>query len=535
VGRVRSSDVARSEESKELWRTQFGARPKLLVPDFATIKEWQDWAKNLGNFTIREQRRLRIPELLKSVIERLPPEVWLPNSDILTDKESSHDRITMTGSHLPVGTGDIRNKLYTAFLYAERPAELGRAFNDFSGMLPLEHDFATLESGGVPEIQRFEIDRGGLTERERDVLYFLFPDEMLEWARRDVELQEGVGREAEWRDNVAFGGIAGFYSRVANQIARTTLLTVGGVVAAPSVAAFVAPRLVGVAVGELATAGTMAKLEVATVTGAIVGGGTSAVDEAIASAPALAAGDVSLGDYFGRIVESSASGAVLGAAFDFAGEAGITAFGKLVGLFRGRPSWNATARDIEAALERNWTAEGEMMQFGEHGGAARNRSALGVAGTDARQAQLRQSVQAAADDGPLVEYRAALQSSSEGIQSAHLTPQTIMKKIPGYKPKHALTWLIARSIHTEMDAYWQVAMRAMRSAGQTHATAREVFDIIAESINRVSRLTAGQKRSLTLRLHDEMFVDFGLGESQMLEIPRYRLNSETVPDAPPLP
>lgn len=132
-------------------------------------------------------------------------------------------------------------------------------------------------------------------------------------------------------------------------------------------------------------------------------------------------------------------------------------------------------------------AEGDITQLQPHAAATQNRTELGVSG---RQ-----------------------------VQSAHGAPQSAMRGVPGYDPDAALTRLMDRSTHTGMDQYWKQTFQAMRRSGQTQATAREVYDIVAESIRRAPGLAAGERNSLIARLSDEMFVEFGLSPTDTMTLP----------------
>ncbi|MFJ7181562.1 hypothetical protein ACIQXA_35485 [Streptomyces massasporeus] len=46
-----------------------------------------------------------------------------------------------------------------------------------------------------------------------------------------------------------------------------------------------------------------------------------------------------------------------------------------------------------------------------------------------------------------------------------------------------------------------------------------MFDEVAKSIDRSPQLSAGTKRSMILRLWDEMFVEYALREDQLLRLP----------------
>jgi hypothetical protein len=104
-------------------------------------------------------------------------------------------------------------------------------------------------------------------------------------------------------------------------------------------------------------------------------------------------------------------------------------------------------------------------------------------------------------------------------QSAHDLPSSVGKHIPGYKREDALTILLDRSTHRGMDQYWKDAFKAMRRAGRTTASAQEVFDTVAEAIERAPNLSPGVKASLQARLSDEMFMELGLKPGDALPLP----------------
>ncbi len=181
------------------------------------------------------------------------------------------------------------------------------------------------------------------------------------------------------------------------------------------------------------------------------------------------------------------------------------------------PLVGATDQEIASAVDKMEGA-GEWLQLGEHGGAKANREAVGVAGTDAKQATLAKPASGAPMAGPAA-HQAALQSSTEGVQSAHGFQQSLGRSLPGYDPDHALTRLMQRSEHTAMDQFWKDSFKAMRDAGRTKITAQEAFGITAELICRSASLSNGEKTSLILRLRDEMFLELELRREQILELP----------------
>lgn len=120
--------------------------------------------------------------------------------------------------------------------------------------------------------------------------------------------------------------------------------------------------------------------------------------------------------------------------------------------------------------------------------------------------------------GTAAEAKRMLGASSQ-TQSMHGLPRSVGKHLPGYDPKAALTTLGERAMHTELDQPWKDAFQAMRREGRTTASAREVYDELATSIDRSSQLPPGTKETLKHRLRDEMFVEYGLAPNQELPLP----------------
>jgi hypothetical protein len=163
------------------------------------------------------------------------------------------------------------------------------------------------------------------------------------------------------------------------------------------------------------------------------------------------------------------------------------------------PLAGATDAEIDKFVEEKMKPGGEMkpdgdrIELGPHGAGTKNRAARSQSGRD--------------------------------VQSAHTLPQSVGRGIAGYNADHALTRLMGRAEHAGMDLYWKQQFQAMRAAGKTQATAQEIFDIVAESIRRAPDVPAGEKSSLIARLSDEMFMDFELKQSDMLDIPYANIKS----------
>ncbi len=138
----------------------------------------------------------------------------------------------------------------------------------------------------------------------------------------------------------------------------------------------------------------------------------------------------------------------------------------------------------EGATEFN--AAGEPITMQPHGGAREARATLGVTGEH---------------------------------QSMHGLPRSVGKHMPGYDPDAALTTLGDKALHTEMDQPWKDAFQNMRRQGHTTASAQEIYDAVADSIERSPQLSPGLKDTMRLRLHDEMFVEYGLPPDREMTLP----------------
>jgi hypothetical protein len=141
---------------------------------------------------------------------------------------------------------------------------------------------------------------------------------------------------------------------------------------------------------------------------------------------------------------------------------------------------------IEEEGATEFKAAGEPVTMQPHGGASEARQTLGVSGEH---------------------------------QSMHGLPRSVGKHMPGYDPEAALTTLGEREMHTAMDRPWKDAFQDMRRQGRTTARAQEVYDAVADSIRRSPQLSADLKNTMTIRLHDEMFVEYGLAPGQQLRLP----------------
>ena len=120
-----------------------------------------------------------------------------------------------------------------------------------------------------------------------------------------------------------------------------------------------------------------------------------------------------------------------------------------------------------------------------------------------------------------------LQGLTGQNESAHGLPRSVGKHLPGYKPEAALTTLHDKVAHTELDQPWKTGFQEMRRQGRTTATGQEVYDVVADSIDRSTTMSPGLKETMKLRLHDELFVEYGIDPAQSMTLP--------YPNIPPSP
>jgi hypothetical protein len=356
--RVRRADIASRGKPAAGWFAQFAPqKPPADPTNVSSIKEAQAWVKDLGGFERDEKRRFKIGEHLRSMIERLPPEVWLPSNDVISESET----LIVTGTIGPIDTEALRNKLYTAYVSVERPAELtdrgdptalqwAPEIEPYVG--PDEQD-AAQRFGLTPLLTPFRLDRAGFTWREIHVLEFLFPDEMLEWRRRDVEVQDSVVREYDRRTGVFMAALGQGSIKAIGQFFKISAMGGLGMASAPIIAGRIG---LGLGVRSIASAGWGTRFLVGTGTGQVIGAAQGAVDSALTNLPDVVRGDISAGDYAGGIAGSTWEGAKWGGAIGAAGSIAapvLSRFWNLVRPAARAPTAGAALADDAAAATRS--------------------------------------------------------------------------------------------------------------------------------------------------------------------------------------
>lgn len=331
---VRRSDIA-SHHLPADWGSRFSAPPVPFDLPFTSIKQGQSWVDDLDDFRARQLRRFKTGALLRDLVERLPQDVCLPTNDVISRLQDHGTSLTVTGTSDAIPTTALRNKLYSSALSVDKPAELTE-WRDASGLI-WANDIAYHEGDGYDSaLQPFEIDTGPLTRREIVMLEYLYPDEMLEWRRRDVAVQDSGEAERTRRTGVFMGALGDGAIHALGTFAKISILGGASLVAAPIVAAAIGPSVTAVAtpvIGSGAAATFTTGVVTAGISSGIVSGGVGAVDAAVSNAPDLIRRDIGPREYFGRVGQSSWSNARWGALAGASGEVAGKVLGKLAVRF----------------------------------------------------------------------------------------------------------------------------------------------------------------------------------------------------------
>ena len=105
------------------------------------------------------------------------------------------------------------------------------------------------------------------------------------------------------------------------------------------------------------------------------------------------------------------------------------------------------------------------------------------------------------------------------LEAAHGASQKAMGKLLHYEGKDALTVLLPRKIHRQMDSFWKKKARLLVKKGRKDWTVQEMFEATVESIKKTKGLSEAEKFSLIERLKDEIFIDYGLKSGDILKLP----------------
>jgi hypothetical protein len=112
---------------------------------------------------------------------------------------------------------------------------------------------------------------------------------------------------------------------------------------------------------------------------------------------------------------------------------------------------------------------------------------------------------------------------SPGLQSAHITPQSVFFNDPRYNPQKMITRLLPTGRghkHTLFDQHWQAQFREIRErTGRNWTTVEEVTKVVSKAARESGAFTAGEAESMVQLLHEDMKVQMGLLDTDVLRMP----------------
>jgi hypothetical protein len=113
-----------------------------------------------------------------------------------------------------------------------------------------------------------------------------------------------------------------------------------------------------------------------------------------------------------------------------------------------------------------------------------------------------------------------------GFQSAHPTPQSIMRGLDAYDPSEAITRILPTGrghAHTVFDQAWQRGFEQIRrETGRTRTTAGEMYEVLARAARQSGAFSPAEAESMVAYIRDDIFVTHGLSETQDLPMPGVR-------------
>src|SRR5262249_24138485 len=105
-------------------------------------------------------------------------------------------------------------------------------------------------------------------------------------------------------------------------------------------------------------------------------------------------------------------------------------------------------------------------------------------------------------------------------QSAHISAQSAMRNLPGYNPRAALTRLLDATTHQGFDDYWKQVFRQMANAsGESSISVSDYFNVMRDAIGNNPHFSTAEANSMVELLRDELFVQHGLAETDLLRLP----------------
>lgn len=105
-------------------------------------------------------------------------------------------------------------------------------------------------------------------------------------------------------------------------------------------------------------------------------------------------------------------------------------------------------------------------------------------------------------------------------QSAHISARSAMRDLAGYDPRSALTRLLDVATHRGFDDYWKAIFQKMAASNKSSTiSVGEYFNVMRDAIGHNPHFTNGEANSMVELLRDELFVQHGLKESDLLRLP----------------
>ncbi|MFF7475880.1 hypothetical protein [Streptomyces sp. NPDC008092] len=113
------------------------------------------------------------------------------------------------------------------------------------------------------------------------------------------------------------------------------------------------------------------------------------------------------------------------------------------------------------------------------------------------------------------------------VQSAHASPTSFLRDVPGYSRGAAPSVLLPTWVHTAFDQHWKNWAMARRRAGDTTVTAAALYAEMLTAVDRIPLLDQATRNAIAWVIHRELFYDLGLAPGDRLTLP--------YPNVPPSP
>jgi len=105
-------------------------------------------------------------------------------------------------------------------------------------------------------------------------------------------------------------------------------------------------------------------------------------------------------------------------------------------------------------------------------------------------------------------------------QAAHISARSAMRTVAGYDPRAALTRILDVVAHRGFDDHWKRVFRDMaRTTGESTIAVGEYFNIMRDAIGNNPHFTTQEANSMVELLRDELYVQHGLRDSDLLRLP----------------